>query len=152
MCWMSLQSAEFCYLLPDWFLDMISPCVLKVVKILHERVWWHRRACEIGHDSPLVLDICEHAKQPCEKLKMISHHVLHYGFSTKLSLVVSMLCHSDTKKNQHCSLGCRNTFPFGRISGLRHVNRTIRYHWKKLHVMTGHVLLHQLFPSCSFLH
>lgn len=70
---------EFCYLLPDWFPDMISPCVLKLVKILHERVWWQTRACEIGHDSPLVLDFT------CEKLKMIAHHVLHDGFSTKLS-------------------------------------------------------------------
>lgn len=68
-----------------------------------------------------------HAKQPCEKLKPI----MSYTMAFQLNLVVSMLCHSDRKKKQHCSLGRRNTFPFGRISGLRRVNRTIRYRRKK---------------------
>ena len=40
-----------------------------------------------------------HAKQPCEKLKMIAHHVLHDTMAFQLNLVVSMLCHSDRKKN-----------------------------------------------------
>lgn len=78
---------EFCYLLPDWFPDMISPCVLKVVKILHERVWWQTRACEIGHDSPLVLDITRRWSP-----------IMSYTMAFKLNLVVSMLCHSDRKR------------------------------------------------------